>query len=653
MKYLFFSILILLSFYCRATNYYFSNNNGIDSRSNIQAQNSATPWKTIDKLNSNFSIIKPGDSILFKRGEIFYGSLLITNSGTSTQSIIFGAYGDGDKPIITGLTTLNGWIDKGNGIWESNPCPQAGNKVNMLILNGINVPMGRYPNADSENGGFLTYSAHNGNISITDSLLPTTPNWTGAQLILKKERWSFDRCSITSHAGNTLNYTFQTDYEPNDGFGYFIQNDIRTLDKIGEWYFNSATKTVSLFYGSQTPPPTIDIATITSLVNLKFMNFITFENLNFKGSNGNLLEFGNQQNALVKNCALKFAGIDAVYGYSLINFTIQNSTVNNANNNGIYMEYNCKFTNVIYDTIKNIGLFIGMGDAIHYNTFAGISVSGSGANASINTTIQGNVIDSIGYNGIAFIGDNALVKNNFVSNFCMSKDDGGGIYCHRGFANTYNFSGQKIEGNIVLDGQSAMNGIPNKIFKQTWGIYIDDNTQGIDIVNNTVANMPSSGIFLHNSYDITIKGNTLYNNAHQLRFSYDNTTPIRNVTVRKNIFYANTSTQLTFSFSSIADDMKLFGSSDSNIFSRPMDTTIGYIRTNEKFINLEQWKDFSNQDIHSILSTKMAGNLREIEEQIIFSLLNKDTINKKRVQYLVASKPKSNIKLYNYKFLYY
>ena len=198
-----------------------------------------------------------------------------------------------------------------------------------------------------------------------------------------------------------------------------------------------------------------------------------------------------------------------------------------------------------------------------------------------------------------------------------------------------------------------MNGIPNKIFKQTWGIYIDDNTQGIDIVNNTVANMPSSGIFLHNSYDITIKGNTLYNNAHQLRFSYDNTTPIRNVTVRKNIFYANTSTQLTFSFSSIADDMKLFGSSDSNIFSRPMDTTIGYIRTNEKFINLEQWKDFSNQDIHSILSTKMAGNLREIEEQIIFSLLNKDTINKKRVQYLVASKPKSNIKLYNYKFLYY
>ena len=229
-----------------------------------------------------------------------------------------------------------------------------------------------------------------------------------------------------------------------------------------------------------------------------------------------------------------------------------------------------------------------------------------------------------------------MVKNNYVSNFCITKDDGGGIYCNRGGADTYNYSNQRIIGNLVLDGQSALNGIPDKTHKQTWGIYIDDNTQGVDISYNTVANMPSSGVFLHNSHEINIRGNTLYNNAEQLRFSYDGVAPIRNVTVRKNIFYANSSTQLTFSFSSVADDINLFGSSDSNIFSRPLDTTIGYIRTNQTFINLDQWKALSKQDIHSKLSTKMVGNLREIEEQFIFTFNNKNNLNKKLIQYNLA-----------------
>src|ERR1041384_5504699 len=97
-------MLIKLVFFCEkinATNYYFSSTDGDDSRTSAQAQSSSTPWKTIAKLNSIFSSIQPGDQILFKRGDVFYGSINITKSGSSGSPIIFDAYGSGALPVIS------------------------------------------------------------------------------------------------------------------------------------------------------------------------------------------------------------------------------------------------------------------------------------------------------------------------------------------------------------------------------------------------------------------------------------------------------------------------------------------------------------------------------------------------------------------------
>ncbi len=66
-------------------NFYFSSSTGNDSYSAAQAQNPLTPWKTIDKLNSSMSLIDPGDYILFNRGDIFTGQIILTRSGTQLQ----------------------------------------------------------------------------------------------------------------------------------------------------------------------------------------------------------------------------------------------------------------------------------------------------------------------------------------------------------------------------------------------------------------------------------------------------------------------------------------------------------------------------------------------------------------------------------------
>src|SRR5438094_4151506 len=102
--------------HAQAATYYLSSVSGDDSRSASQARNPATPWRTVNKLNAYFSNLQPGDSVLFKRGETFYGQLDIGQSGTATAPIVISAYGSGAKPILTGFTTVSDWASLGSGI---------------------------------------------------------------------------------------------------------------------------------------------------------------------------------------------------------------------------------------------------------------------------------------------------------------------------------------------------------------------------------------------------------------------------------------------------------------------------------------------------------------------------------------------------------
>src|SRR4051794_17226431 len=86
-----------------ASNYYFSVALGDDSRSAVQAQSGLTPWKSLDKLSAINNTLKPGDSVFFRRGEVYYGVLNVRSSGVPGNVIYYGAYGTGAAPLISGL----------------------------------------------------------------------------------------------------------------------------------------------------------------------------------------------------------------------------------------------------------------------------------------------------------------------------------------------------------------------------------------------------------------------------------------------------------------------------------------------------------------------------------------------------------------------
>jgi len=88
-----------------ATTFYISNS-GNDLSSGIRMSEA---WKSLVKLQeaANAGTIKAGDEVLFRRGDVFTGTLKWTTiwgqhcaTGTVSQPIRFGAYGIGVKPVF-------------------------------------------------------------------------------------------------------------------------------------------------------------------------------------------------------------------------------------------------------------------------------------------------------------------------------------------------------------------------------------------------------------------------------------------------------------------------------------------------------------------------------------------------------------------------
>jgi parallel beta-helix repeat protein len=75
------------------------------------------PWRTLARVNS--ASLNPGDAVLFKRGGTWRGTLTVPSSGTLENPIVFGAYGSGTNPTITGADLVaTSWGKHADGLWQ-------------------------------------------------------------------------------------------------------------------------------------------------------------------------------------------------------------------------------------------------------------------------------------------------------------------------------------------------------------------------------------------------------------------------------------------------------------------------------------------------------------------------------------------------------
>jgi hypothetical protein len=598
MRLLFLLFILSAGVTVQATNYYFSTTNGNDARSAAEASNPSTPWKSLAKLNSIFSTLNPGDVVYFQRGDYFEGSITVTRSGTSAAPITFSAYGSGSNPVITGFSTLGGWVSTGNGIWETSvPGSQM---VNQVLFNNELKALGRYPNSDAANSGYLMHEAVVSRTQITDNELPASPNYTGAEVVIRKSRWVLDRDLVTNHSGTTIQYSTGTaSITPFKNYGYFFQNHPATLDLVGEWYFKTSTRKLGMYFGSANPSQSKVVAsTVNVLVFIENQHYINFENLSFHGGNQKTIQIINSQNISISNCEIFYSGMNAIDANIAPNLMIERNVINYSNNLAIHV--NCTNSIIRSNKISHTGSLRGMGQPGNHS-YQGMMVFGDGNLVELNEILHS------GYMGIYFDGNNVTIKNNFINYFGIHKDDGGGIYTNGG-SNATARSNRKIINNIILNGIGTGEGSDQPLNLQASGIYLDDNSSNLQITGNTVANCSQAGIYIHNSNTQNVDYNTFYNNGTQVCINSDQLNSvhrIHNLNIQENILFSSNGSRRLADYLSVGNEIPNFGVINNNYYARPANDN-AIIKTvynngtyNSKITDLEGWKPLFSKDVNS------------------------------------------------------
>ncbi len=608
--------LLLLAFlifplagYC--SDYYFSTNKGDDNRSITEAQNPATPWKTIGKLNSVGSGLKPGDRVLFAAGEVFFGTIYIVKGGEIGNPIIYTTYGTGAPAIVTSLEEIRAWKSLGGEKYEGSIPNLQSSKVQIVEVDNLPREIGRYPNSESDQP-LLDITSINNPISLTGQ--PNNSDWTGGELVIRKTNWIIDRHPVTSTSGSTIYYQpINTPYPAKNGFGYFIQNHVNTLDSYGEWTYNASLKTITVYTGATAPTANqVKLATKDYLVtNQPFTKNISFVNLHFKGSNKSHFYVKKSGNFKIENCILESAGENGIFMEEVPDLSITGNTIKNSLSNGIFIFNKSPRITIQNNLIENSMPFQGMGQSSDMNGI-GLYIGSD----SDNSLVEKNRIINTGYNGIHFGGDFTIVKNNLIDRFCIYKQDGGGIYTNSDRQTYRNNKGREIRNNIILNGIGNIDGNEERVYLAS-GIYADDMASGIKIYGNTIHKISGYGIFLHNNNKLELAENLIYKVPVQIRASHDPIgSPIRDITIENNQLSSVFDGELVLSLSTDDYDIAEFGQIDNNYFLDPFNIDFIFHSKDAgdphsgQNRNLQSWREDFSYDLNS---TKARFNLLPYE----------------------------------------
>jgi len=501
-----FLVLPCSCFFLHASNYYVSPT-GNDAANGLSP---AAAWKTISKVNSQMINFHPGDSILFQRNGSFRGSLKIGVSGNNTSPVVFGAYGTGSNPLITGDTILNGWIADGPNIWRH----PYGSQPRSFYINNAPQQIARYPNRyGTANGGYLTFSSFSGDTEIVSSTNLSNA-WAGAEVMVRIQRYWLQGNTVKfqNGAGNTIIHSTPSSGESysNVNMGFFFQNDTNALDLQGEWCYQNGNL---YLYSTTNPSSTVSVPKYIYGVNCKSHNYITITNLALENADSDEVLINNSSHFTMNSCTLTQPGLNGVQIFNNSPyFTCQNNTIANSPNDGISMLNNTSHSLIEYNRITNTGTVPGMGQTAGAggNSYDAIVFEGTGS------IFRYNYIDSIGCCGVQSYfstADSLTIQNNYIAHNCMVLEDNGGIHMIVNPGVLYNT--RKIIGNIIVNGVGAPYGTFDTADNGfTHGIYLDQRVLNYTVTGNTVANMPGCGILFHDSKQDTIKGNTLFNNGH-------------------------------------------------------------------------------------------------------------------------------------------
>jgi hypothetical protein len=504
------TIVILVSFLLigwsssASSVYYVSNagNDAWDGKAAAYAGGNSGPWRTLKKVNEQMEKLHE-QTILFHRGDQFEGVLEIKGNNIS-----FGAYGPGERPILSGARLISGkWspIARQKNVYQIQLASIVAD-VTLLLCDNKSLPLGRTPNGDlTTNDAFFSFSTRTFT-TLTDPELSGAEDLAGSELVIRSNVWKYFNYPVTKVEGNVVNFlndqkpTLKKGDENLEEAGYFFQKHINTLDVDGEWYFDKDKHVLFLFSLSSPNGKTIQYSVDPVVVNIDNARAVSFQGMKIAMAGSLGIKIANSDNVDVRDCEITLCGKEGI-NVERSTARIEGNDINECFSAGIRTNGEGRVV-VTRNNLSNIGLVAGRGSG--YN---GIYLTGGNSEASYNR------LTNIGYLGIQHLSGRNLIRRNVIDRYNLVVFDGGAIYTHD------DQLGSVVEENIVINGMPNHVGLGDSIISMeiafSTGIQCDRGTENLIVRNNTITfplyvNSPHRGIHINfNSMDNLFQGNTM------------------------------------------------------------------------------------------------------------------------------------------------
>lgn len=161
-----------------SSNYYVANDGG-DSNNGLSPD---TPWRTIGKVNTelNGGVINQGDDIYFNKGDVFDDTNLhIRLGGSSSNEMIIGAYGTGNRPKLNYSLSGGGYA----------PVRIAVGSIGYITIQDLEVTA-----TENNINGIAANQNNVSNITISNCYVHNTTN--NGIILLKVNGYLIENCEV-------------------------------------------------------------------------------------------------------------------------------------------------------------------------------------------------------------------------------------------------------------------------------------------------------------------------------------------------------------------------------------------------------------------------------------------------------------------------
>ncbi|MBK9332946.1 MAG: right-handed parallel beta-helix repeat-containing protein [Ignavibacteria bacterium] len=569
---------------------YYISNDGSDGNNGTSI---STPWATITKVNSMMGAFTAGDKILFRRGDTFFGQLTVSKSGLAGNEIIFGSYGTGELPVITGAKSPQNWIVHSGNIYKTTFTDTLSN----LYVSGNIMNIARFPNS-----GWLRTDFGISNTGFNDAALNQVNGyWNGATCRIRTRDWSYEVKTVSNFSSGNVQFSSPVVNALAFDYGYFFDNKLNLLDAEGEFFYDIPNQLLYFYAPGGADPNTLEIQATVSKFNVHLnpgVKFVIIENLHLSHARDKGVEEANGTSITVRNCRISKSDKNGIRLYGT-GHRIEDNIIEDVLDIGITAQMFDGFING--NTIRRTGLKPGYGGSSW-------GYIGLRAESATGTQIRYNIIDSSGYTGFR-LGKNNIAEYNIIDYSCVILNDGGGIAID-------NVDGLQIKNNIIKNSIGNKETAPAANYNLSYGIYFGNTPiKNLIISGNTIAHNRFVGIYVDNTNsldNIQIRDNILYNNFWtQIKFSDLSASSYKssyNTICKGNIFYSLSWKQVGMEhqmFHSLT--FSDYGNFDSNYYANPYNEYV--IRRmimppnySSKEYRLAEWKSVIGEDLNSSFS---------------------------------------------------